>query len=1048
LRWKQRQAAAIISNSLDDLAAEVRNWLQAIRYRVDEPERLDSRKISIVAALDEGTVKQRVRIHCIGGEIMLSDLDDLKRYMSLATPQGWLISDRRVSTTAQAKSGSDATLQVFTLADFLGRMIWGPYFSALKTLVEDDRIPELYVDLACYKEVISIDGTDQYREVHNSLDVYLDGWLKERGKSHISILGEFGTGKTWFCRHYAYRQLSRYLDDPVNERLPLLITLRDFTKAMTAQQLINDALLEQYKLPFVGSAYEIFREMNRRGKLLLILDGFDEMARQVDYQTVVDNFWELAKLVEDGSKVVLTSRTEYFRWSKESERVLAGEEFGRRTIQLKPPRFEVLYLEPFNKEQIQDVIIRRLGPGNGLTRAERILAMPNLAEMARKPVLVELLLVATDDVSASSILNVAQVYLFATNKLIFRNISTKRTFTKTADKLYFLCELAWEMIRNNELRIHYSAIPERIKAFFGDRIKDQHELDMWDFDLRGQTLLHRNAAGYYEFAHRSLAEYFVALKFAAELGCLSSIFAQTYRENDGKQCKLPMRKKNVLGLSDSFGSIKLSHRIMSTVRELLSGMMKTTFKRSLWKLVQETRTKPPEQIRYTGGNAATLLLFGGKSFANAKLSRSVLTGAYFVNADLQNTDLRGSCLREVNLTRCNLAGADLRHTDLSDVEIERLSDARVLAWSPNGSRLASGHYDSTATIWTPKRKEVLILEEHSHWVWGLCFSPDGKFILTAGGQLKKWDAFTGKEIFTADVPDTTDAAQDDSNHIVSVDYKPDGKCFAGGDNVGNLFFWHADGKLMKQWRGHSDGVLSVRYSADGTRVATAGRDKLVCIWDATNGSNLAKLETARGYNYSLVWEQHGENLISGGRELYIWNVRKRKKTATLRTSFTETFCLALRSRDRLLACGGSSSDGHVELWDTEKSHLVQRLSGHPEYFETHPCIFGATFSPDGRNLATCGTDGTIKIWDVHSGSAKFGECIRILEARLNCRATKIAGAKGLDKKASDEEHAITGTLLEFLEIHGAVLDKQQKAIAAKSRAEREKIIEKIKAGNY
>jgi predicted NACHT family NTPase len=30
--------------------------------------------------------------------------------------------------------------------------------------------------------------------------------------------------------------------------------------------------------------------MNRRGKLLLILDGFDEMARQVDYQTVVDNF--------------------------------------------------------------------------------------------------------------------------------------------------------------------------------------------------------------------------------------------------------------------------------------------------------------------------------------------------------------------------------------------------------------------------------------------------------------------------------------------------------------------------------------------------------------------------------------------------------------------------------------------------------------------------------------------------------------------------------------------------------------------------------------
>ncbi len=65
-----------------------------------------------------------------------------------------------------------------------------------------------------------------------------------------------------------------------------------------------------FSIPFVGSAFEVFQEMNRRGKLLLILDGFDEMARQVDYQTVVDNFWELAKLVEEESKVILTSRTE------------------------------------------------------------------------------------------------------------------------------------------------------------------------------------------------------------------------------------------------------------------------------------------------------------------------------------------------------------------------------------------------------------------------------------------------------------------------------------------------------------------------------------------------------------------------------------------------------------------------------------------------------------------------------------------------------------------------------------------------------------------
>jgi WD40 repeat protein len=387
------------------------------------------------------------------------------------------------------------------------------------------------------------------------------------------------------------------------------------------------------------------------------------------------------------------------------------------------------------------------------------------------------------------------------------------------------------------------------------------------------------------------------------------MFAQTYREDDGKPCKLPMTKKDVIGLSATFGSTKLSHKSMSIVRELISGMLNSRSKRRLWKLIQDTRNRPPEKVKYSGGNVVTLLLSERESFANASLSQSVLTGAYCVNGDLRNADLRNSCLREVNLTRSNLAGADLRHADLADVEIDTFSYARAVAWSPNGLRLASGHYDKTATIWTLRRREFVILERHSHWVWGLCFSPDGKFILTAGGQVKKWDAVTGKEIFTAEIPDSTVDAQHDLDHIVCVHYKPDGKSFAGGDNVGNLFFWYPDGKIRKRWRGHSDGVLCVRYSADGTKIATAGRNRFVCIWDATNGSNLAKFETPRGYNYSLVWEDDGKTLISGGREVHVWDVQNKKKTATLKTSFGETFCLAMRYRDRLLACGGSSSAG-------------------------------------------------------------------------------------------------------------------------------------------
>jgi NACHT domain len=467
-----------------------------------------------------------------------SDVQQLRAKLNRKVPQGWLISDRRISAEARQRVKKDDTLRVFSLSELLQTMIWGPYIAVLDELVTRDRIPEFYVDLHCYKLQMGDGDTVLSKERHSSLDSYIDEWLSERGKMHISLLAEFGAGKTWFCRHYANLQLARFLNNPAKERLPLLITLRMFSKATTAQQLINDVLLEQYQLPFIGSAYEVFQRLNLSGKLLLILDGFDEMARKVDYQTVVDNFWELAKLVEDGSKVILTSRTEYFRWAKESEKIFGGEEFGRRTILLQPPRFEVLYLEPLSDPQIRDVIAKRTGSVQGALVADKIMSLLNLAEMARKPVLLELLLVALKEVSSDALKNPTQVYLYATNKLLLRNITAEKTFTSTSDKVFFLCELACEMLKTNELRMHYRSIPERIKSYFGDRIADQHELDSWDYDLRAQTLLHRDAAGYYEFAHKSLAEYFVALKFAAEIGCLDHRFLSAYTEGDEQPGKL------------------------------------------------------------------------------------------------------------------------------------------------------------------------------------------------------------------------------------------------------------------------------------------------------------------------------------------------------------------------------------------------------------------------------------------------------------------------------------------------------------------------------
>lgn len=975
---------------LAGLAEEVRTWLQAIRYEVSDPQLRNDHTMDMVATLDLGTVKQRVLVRCIGGEIMPADVDELDGMLDRKTPQGWLISDKRVSLRARERAAQDDAFQVFNLSEFLQQMVWASYFDALISLVERDRIPDLYVDLGCYKPELDDIGQEIGRDRYAGLDAYIDDWMSERGKMHISILGEFGTGKTWFCRHYAYRQLKCYLQNPASERLPLLITLRAFAKAMTAQQLINDALLEQYRLPFVGGAFEVFQEMNRRGKLLLILDGFDEMARQVDYQTVVDNFWELATLVDERSKVILTSRTEYFRWAKESEKILGGEEFGRRTILLSPPQFEVLHLEPFSDDQIHEIITRRLGSEEGPVVASRILATPNLAEIARKPLLVELLLAAMDEVSADVLENPAQVYLYATNKLLLRNIDTRRTFTTTADKLYFLCELAWEMIKGGELRIHYMDIPERIKAYFGDRIKNQHELDTWDYDLRAQTLLHRDAAGYYEFAHKSLAEYFVAFKFAAELDCLAPVFAQTYCEANGKPCKVPIGPKMVAGLSDTFGRFALSEERMTAVSELLKWMVSNAGR--LWALIGETKREVSDEVRYVGGNAATLLNALGAPFEEAQLPYAKLSGANLTNANLSRANLRGAVLHKANFTGVTLSQADLYNADLRSLLIDEIGEIRTLATSPiqpvfvcaGAQGIENRGFvrlcDWKRAVWLPS------LSLQSKRVLSVVFSPCGRYLAcgTEDGIIATWDMRTKEIIFTRRL----DA------YVAKLTWAPDRNWLVaskGPTSSASVEIWEIpSGKIIMQYSGHKAGVSASVMLPAWQAVISCDFQGDIILWQVDTGKMIHRKRAAAGkWTRDMTTSSDGNRVVFGTLQgnLAIANLPTFDHLVDLEDS-QGNFITVQYSPDGQWVVGCSEL-GDVKVWKPESGKLLFKLRGNDD--ATSIC-----FTSDGLYLMMALRTGRVKVWNV-STIPWHEECV--LEQRLNCQGTKIGGplSKGLNE---------------------------------------------------
>jgi len=451
----------------------------------------------------EGTV-ERGDVEALLAEVKAQGLD-----------RGVLVTHTRVSPAARKHAAATGgAVQAFTLDEFYRELIdFEPYVRALVADYEHDELSTYYVDLGCQ----SGDGS-----TYKPMDGYVDRWLDDPARNHISILGDYGTGKTSFCRQYAAKLGRRWLVNPDHCRIPILISLRDYAKAVSLKQLVTDFLVNRYS---IQAGYEAFRRFNADGKLLLLFDGFDEMAQKVDYQTTVDNFEELARAVEARSKVLLTCRTPYFRTREEAEELLSygGPEplvEGRdlpewAAIDLtERPNFEIVHLLPFDRQDIQAMLRARF-PGAWQGYWQRIEHTYNLAELAQRPVLLDMIARSLPHLKLGQAPNAARLYEVYTDLWLLRDEEKGRTLITRADKRLFMQELALEMLRREELSIHYSRLPERARAHF--RLEKAREIDYFEHDIRTCSFLNRDGEGNYRFVHKSFGEFFVAQWLAPKL---------------------------------------------------------------------------------------------------------------------------------------------------------------------------------------------------------------------------------------------------------------------------------------------------------------------------------------------------------------------------------------------------------------------------------------------------------------------------------------------------------------------------------------------------
>ena len=393
--------------AVDYLAAQMRAWFQILGYSFEVAELPGDDYSEWIVNVPGRRGYDRILVRGVAGEASLSHCAALCEALNRqAVDEGWLVATRRISQAARAMANGEEKGRVFCYtfdelldehADFSG------YFRWLEAEVKRQRIDEMYVPLAAskseYDPIKRRTAKSRYDERNGWLDGYIDRWLDDPSKEHISILGEFGMGKTWFALHYAWIMAQRYQDAKQRgverPRLPLVVPLRDYAKAVSVESLFSEFFFRKHEIPLPG--YSAFAQLNRMGKFLLIFDGFDEMAARIDRQHMVNNFWELARVVVPGAKALLTCRNEYFPTAQEGRSLLRAE-LHASTVNLtgEPPQFEVLELEKFSDDQIRRVLSFRSGP----EMVRQIMDNSDMLDLLRRPVMTELVLDAVPDIEA------------------------------------------------------------------------------------------------------------------------------------------------------------------------------------------------------------------------------------------------------------------------------------------------------------------------------------------------------------------------------------------------------------------------------------------------------------------------------------------------------------------------------------------------------------------------------------------------------------------------------------------------------------------------